>query len=474
MNLTTIFFLSYLVLLTCIGFWGNKHNKKGSISDYFLASGKVGLIPLFFTCYASVYSGETFLGVSGAGYSQGFIMISFIAVMLAVIMSFWIIAPKIKQLADKYKFITAGDFIDNRYSYKPLRHLANIGFCIAITLYILGNFKAIGYIINHTFEGIFSFNQTVIIIAVIMTLYECLGGMKSVILTDIIQGALMLAGTLLIVVVLFYNYDFFELMKQTKGNRPDFFEIPSWEDLLSKLSLIILAFFSGIFFPHIIQRIYCAKDTDTLRKMTISLSFTPFVSTLMVLILGIAAVALFPNLENKESAILNIVSHLSEGNILLSIFSSLFFVSILAAIMSTVDSASLSASSIIVSDFIDDKNTMGEKKLIFFSRLSIVILMLIVVICTISWEESIFSILQHKLSILAQLAPTFFLGIRKNRPSGKALFYGAMTGLILVISVHIWREFYNVTEKLFYFHDALYFLLINVLVVYVVSKLNKK
>ena len=77
---------------------------------------------------------------------------------------------------------------------------------MALSNYMLTNLKAIGYILEVVTGGFLSFESAIISMALIMVIYESLGGMRSVAWTDAIQGILLFLGVIIIFVVVMIHY----------------------------------------------------------------------------------------------------------------------------------------------------------------------------------------------------------------------------------------------------------------------------
>ncbi len=73
---------------------------------------------------------------------------------------------------------------------------------------MLSNLKAVGYIIYTLSDGEISIVWGIIILAIVIFIYESLGGIRSVVFTDAMQGVLLLITIQIIFFVVVYNYGF--------------------------------------------------------------------------------------------------------------------------------------------------------------------------------------------------------------------------------------------------------------------------
>ena len=188
------FVLAYLMSLLAIGWWANRSRLQNSVKDYYLAGSSLGFFTLFFTLYATQYSGNTLLALPGKAYRNGFAGLGVMFAVMGVAVVYSTFAPRLNVLARRYQFITVGDFIIWRYQHSGLRVLANIVLIMTLVSYALGNFKAVGLLLESATGGEVSFVTSVLLMALIMAMYESLGGMRGVVWTDVLQGMILMAG----------------------------------------------------------------------------------------------------------------------------------------------------------------------------------------------------------------------------------------------------------------------------------------
>ena len=115
------------------------------------------------------------------------------------------IGPPLRRFASQWDALTLPDFLGSRYitdsattTRHPLLRASRIVIVFASLLYLLAIFKGLG----HLFQMFLSipYEAGVGVTLVIVVLYTSVGGFVSVVRTDVLQGALMLLGS----VVIFY------------------------------------------------------------------------------------------------------------------------------------------------------------------------------------------------------------------------------------------------------------------------------
>jgi len=105
----------YLSSLILIGLLGRLKRKEDSLSDFYLAGRGIGFFVLFFTLYATQYSGNTIIGYAGKAYREGYTILVTVTFMMSVIGAYLLFAPKLYRLSRKLRFINVcelgGDII---------------------------------------------------------------------------------------------------------------------------------------------------------------------------------------------------------------------------------------------------------------------------------------------------------------------------------------------------------------------------
>ena len=158
----------YLGSLLVIGWLANRVSHESDLKDFYLAGGSLGTVTLFFTLYATQYSGNTLLALPGKAYRNGFASLGVMIAVMGIVVVYSTFAPALNRLARQHAFITVGDFISWRFQNTTLRFWVNIVLIFTLTSYALGNFKAVGLLLESASGGAISFALGVGLLAVIM------------------------------------------------------------------------------------------------------------------------------------------------------------------------------------------------------------------------------------------------------------------------------------------------------------------
>ena len=192
--------LAYKLILILIGLWSRKKNN--SVSDYFIASRRLGPWIAALSASASSSSAWTLLGVSGAAYLWGLPALWIFPATLSGFFINWLfIAPKLNQLSQKHQLLTLTEFLalGKNGTVKEIKYLASFIIVFCFIFYIASQFDAAGQSFESTF-GLKKSESILIGIAIIL-FYTLLGGFWAVSVSDSLQGIMMAISAIILPLV---------------------------------------------------------------------------------------------------------------------------------------------------------------------------------------------------------------------------------------------------------------------------------
>ena len=467
----------YLLSLIAIGWFAKTRSKNDTLEDFYLAGRGFGFTILFLTLFATQYSGNTFFAFTGATYRIGYAWIFSLHFMTAVVIAYLTFAPALHRLAQSRRYLTPADFIRDRYRNDALTLLVTAVMIVVLCNFLLAQLMAMGRAMQglaHDGTGL-AYAGGVIVLALIMVIYGTLGGMRAVAWTDAIQGAILAAG---FSVLIFLLRDHFgpigratarimetDLINGTrKALPPDAARCREW------LSYILTVGFGICLYPQAIQRIYAARSANALRKSLALMAFMPLPTMVIALFAGIMALAYIPGLEGASAdqvfgrVLREVQGHSTLGYALTVVT----LAAILAAMMSTADSALLSISSMVTKDVCAAHVMRGasESELTRFGkRCSWTLIALLIALALILREKaSLVELMDRKLDLLIQLAPAFILGLRWKSLRAGPVTAGIVVGIILALGLAFGDFPFTERGKVMGFHPGLVALLPNLLI----------
>lgn len=431
----------YLVVMIGIGWLGKMRRREESLSDFYLGGSSFGLVVLFLTLFATQYSGNTLLGFAGRSYRQGGTYIVSVMFMTLAIATITLYAPRLFRLSRIFGYVTPADFIYHRFGSHALRIVAVLLLCWGLANYILEQLVAMGHAMEVLSGGKIPFMWGVVLLVLVMLIYESLGGMRSVAWTDTIQGSLLFVGCGAILYILLTSEGGLPAAAEViQVEEPAKFEAPGAAGIRAWVSTLILLSFGVAFYPHAIQRIFAARSLGSLRIAIGGMALMPFVTTLLAFLIGIIALSRFPGLDSMQSdrVTLFLLSDIINTNIFTYWLVVLVFVALVAAIMSTADSALLSIGSMFTKDIYNVyiRKNSDPRHLLRVGKISGWLLMIVLV--TMAWvslktESSIWLLIKLKLEFMVQISPVFLLGMFWRRVTAMPILAGVAAGTTVTL-----------------------------------------
>jgi SSS family solute:Na+ symporter/sodium/pantothenate symporter len=455
-----VFIGFYLASLIVIGWLGFRARQENSLRDFYLAGQGIGFLVLLLTLYSTQYSGNTLFGFTGKTYRDGYSWTMSVHFMTAIVVFYLLLAPKLFRLANQHGFITPTDFLQHRFGSPWLSLLASLLMVIAISNFFLAQLMAMG----NAIEGLTRFDPKtayaagVIVLALIIVIYETLGGFRAVAWTDAIQGSVLLAGFTILLVLVFQEFGSLEAATaKVAREQPEKVAAPDWPRSAEWFSYIFMVGIGGALYPQAIQRIYAANSATTLRRSLFVMAFLPLTTALIALIVGVMGLAHIPDLvtqqvndageivtvDRSDTLLTVVCRRVQEGSLFGRWLVVILFSAILAAIMSTADSVLLSISSMLTKDvysrFINP--AASEKHLTRFGKVTSWVLVAVLVYFAIELRGTpLVKLLDRKFDLLVQLAPAFFLGLHwrglRTGPTLTGIIVGLTTVLLLLALGH--------------------------------------
>jgi SSS family solute:Na+ symporter len=377
----------YAIVLMVLAQWVSreKAGHEKNTSDYFLAGRNLPWWAIGASLIAANISAEQIIGMSGSAFVMGIAIGAYewMAAITLIIVAKWLLPVFLK-----HKIYTMPQFLEQRFDHR-VRNLMAV-FWLGIYVFVnLTSILWLGALAVTTVTGL-DLVWGLIGLGAFATAYSIYGGLKAVALTDIIQVVLLILGGILIAVISLnavadgqgMTAGFKILMERVPGHfdliftkdSPHYMDLPGLSVLLGGMWVMNLSYWG--FNQYIIQRALAAKSTQEAQK---GLAFAAFLKMLMPIIIvlpGVAAVVLAPDLDSPDKAYPTVLNLLPPGIL------GLVFAALIAAIVSSLASMMNSISTIFTMDLYrhfgsDEKS---EKQLVTVGRIVSVGAMIIALI----------------------------------------------------------------------------------------------
>jgi len=440
--------LLYLFILLLIGIAASRRMRDAR--DFFAAGKSLGFWSVAFSARATGESAWLLIGLTGMGAAIGvhaFWVV--IGELLGVTIAWLVMSRRFKRLTDRYDSITMPDYFASRFgdTNHRLRLVSALALVVFVTIYVSAQIDATGT----AFEKFLDWNYFVgagVGFAVVLV-YCVSGGFLAVAWSDVFQGALMFFGLVGLPLVGFYMAGgvgpVLDGLTAIDTKLTHFSGATEWNamQVCSAISfaLIGLGFLGS---PQIFVRFLALRDEAEIKKgAAVAIIWTLLADSGAVLT-GMVGRHL---LTTPGQPVDDVLGKSAEGVLpqlvefaLPAVLVGLFIAIVLSAIMSTIDSLLVVASSAVVRDVhqkIRHPN-LADKDLISLSRivtvgLAFVALAIALSVAVLSKERTVFWFVIFGWSgISATFCPTVILSLFWTKMTGKGALAAMITGFVSV------------------------------------------
>ncbi len=419
MSLGTMFWIITAVLCGAFLFisWKVSGKAKSSFKEYAIGGKSFPWYLLFFTQFATIMGVGNFVGHAGKGYANGMPWMWFI---LGEQGSKIIFALAIAGFAGKFAYKTFPELIHDLISRdKVTRLLSGILASSIMIAWTGGQGKAFGAIFNVVTGA--NPIPIIILFSAVFILYTTLGGIHSVVWTDLFQGILVLIfGTIFYIVALGkINFSLAVLSERLaaigKGEMMGF----GLSDPLKVITMLVTGTVGIIVAQIYWQRCFSAKSA---RVAKTSLFWSGLISILMVMLTAVVGMII---LTLNQSIKPDNAMPWFMMNAVPTFVAAMIFTLILAAGMSSADSNLNSASVLIVNDVIlPFRPELKDDQLVNLAKIFTVIIGVVACAAAII-APSIMDLFSRAYSMAgAGLVPLLVIGVAWKQRPGEAFAEG--------------------------------------------------
>ncbi|MBX9617334.1 MAG: sodium/sugar symporter [Caulobacteraceae bacterium] len=372
----------YAVAIFALAQWvsRDKGGEKKDSTDYFLASRSLPWWAIGASLIAANISAEQIIGMSGSGYVIGLAIASYewmAALTLLIVGKFFL------PIFLRNEIVTMPQFLQQRYGPS----IRNVMAVFWLVLYVFVNITSILWLGSLAITAVTGVDQTAALIglAVFGLAYQLWGGLKAVALTDAVQVVLLVAGGLIIAWITLgqigggdvlaggtrlmteFPEKFDMILSQ---DSPHYASLPGLSVLIGGMWIMNLSYWG--FNQYIIQRALAAKSLDEAQKGVAFAAYLKLLMPLIVVLPGLAALVLAPDLDRPDAAYPTMMALLPVG------LKGLVFAALVAAIIATLGSLVNSISTIFTLDlYAKVRKNMPQTHLVLVGRLAAVAAMVI-------------------------------------------------------------------------------------------------
>lgn len=422
----------YLGIMAFIGWYAGR--KTNNIGDFFVLSGKAGVVVSGIAYFSTQFSMGTFLGTPGTIYGVGYagMAISVPGAVFCMILPALLIGRKLITLGHKYGFLTMADYLTDRYHSKNMSGV--LGVMMLFFLVPMMGAQIIGAgVIVHVFTGLPEW-VGVVGMGIIVILYCMTGGMKGAMMTDVIQRSLMIATAVVTFIVSIVMGGGFSNINHTLQSMNEaYLTFPGANGYMPwtyYISNIVLWSFFTMGQPHLFTKFFAMKDHKTMFKAILLGTAGMFFSATLIEWAGVNGIASIQNIEKADQIIPMI---LQRG--MNPFLASIFIAGIVAAGMSTIDGILVTTTGAVTRDIyqkIINKNATDEA-VMSLSKVVTVIIGIVVICFGVFQPGSIFEINLFAFSGMAIFVVPILFGIYWKKATAKGAIASVIVGIISLL-----------------------------------------
>jgi SSS family solute:Na+ symporter len=298
-SLDLVLFLAYIAFTLALGFWVAR-KRTTSAEDYFLAADRLPWYAIGGSIIAANISTEHFIGMVGAAYAAGLVLaqwewgnwLTFSALI-------WIFLPYYLRGG----IYTMPEFLERRYN-RACRYIFAVA---SLVLWIISQMAVVMLAGGKVMEGMFSVPAflSIVGLALLAGSYTIYGGLISVAWTDFLQFIVLMGGGMLVAVAGLHRVGG---IHQLMATSPEKFKLiyPITDPNYPWFGVFTLFLSVGIWYnctnQFIVQRCLGGKSEWDARMGVVFAGFMKILLPLIIVIPGIVAARIFPNLADPDMA----------------------------------------------------------------------------------------------------------------------------------------------------------------------------
>lgn len=442
---TLISLAAYFILMIGIGLYAWRKSTSDS-AGYLLAGRNLHPAVAALSAGASDMSGWLLLGLPGALYAAGLVEAWIgIGLFAGALVNWWVVAPRLrKQTEELGNALTIPQFLANRFPERAtaLRVTAAIIIVAFFAVYTAAGLVGGGKLFETSFASLFGdvgmsdYMLGIWITAGVVLAYTMVGGFLAVSLTDFVQGCIMVTALVLMpLVVIRGGTDLgAAAVAAAEAGNPDYLSLFTGLTFIGFLSAVTwgLGYFGQ---PHIIVRFMAVRsiaEVSTARNIAMSWMGVALLGAIGVGIAGRAYAEQNGVVVEDPETIFIILANL----LFHPLITGFLLAALLAAIMSTISSQLLVASSSLTEDFyrLFLRKDACERETVNVGRICVLLVALIAMMIASDPDSQVLGLVSNAWAGFgAAFGPLIILSLTWDKMTGNGAVAGLVTGAVTVI-----------------------------------------
>ncbi len=430
--------VAYLLIIIGLGFWVSFRKKKNTGENLFLAGHSLNWSSIGFTMWGTNVGPSMLIASASIGFTTGmvagnFSWYAFLFIFLLAV----VFAPRYLGA----KVLTLPEFMGKRFGQSTRSILAWYTIVTVLISWLSLTLFAGGILVGQILN--LPLWVSVMVLIVISAFFTIAGGLEAIAFTNVFQMILLIVVSLALTVVGVIEAG--GLMAVYEGVPADYWNLlRPLDDPNYPWAAILLGYpIMGVWFwctdQSMVQSVLGAKS---LKQGQLGANFTGWLKILDVplfILPGIICFILFPELENPDMAYMTMVTRLFPAGM-----TGLVMAVLIAALVSTIDSALNSLSTVFTMDIYVKKvkPDATQKEIVKIGRIVTVVGAVIAVGCSLAIDSikglNLFDVFQSVLGFIAPpMSVVFLFGVFWKKTTTRAANFVLTVGTAFSIGTGI-------------------------------------
>ncbi|TMM50401.1 sodium/proline symporter PutP [Qipengyuania marisflavi] len=438
----------YFALMMGIGFYAWRKSTDTS-EGYLLAGRNLPPAVAALSAGASDMSGWLLLGLPGALYAAGLVEAWIgIGLFVGALANWIIVAPRLRRQTEELgNALTIPEFLANRFPDKAvaLRVISAIIIVLFFAVYTAAGLVGGGKLFASAFAGVAQglpvlggmsdYMAGIWITALVVLAYTMVGGFLAVSLTDFVQGIIMVLALVIMPLVVIFGPGGSAGGSLQAVDVPGFLSLTQGLTVLGLMSAVTwgLGYFGQ---PHIIVRFMALRsvaDVPAARAIGMSWMAVCLAGALGVGLAGRAYIERNGLVVDDPETIFIVLANL----LFHPLVTGFLYAALLAAIMSTISSQLLVASSSLTEDFykLFFRRQAGERESVNIGRLCVLLVALAAIVIARNPDSQVLGLVSNAWAGFgAAFGPLIVLALTWDKMTGTGAVAGLVTGAGVVMA----------------------------------------
>lgn len=440
---TLISLALYFILMIGIGLYAWRRSTADS-EGYLLAGRNLHPAVAALSAGASDMSGWLLLGLPGALFAAGLVEAWIgIGLFVGALVNWIVVAPRLREQTERLgNALTIPEFLSNRFPERAtaLRVVSAIVIVVFFAVYTAAGLVGGGKLFETSFASLFGdigmsdYALGIWITAGVVLAYTMVGGFLAVSLTDFVQGCIMVVALVVMPLVVMFG-EGGSAGASLAEVQPGFLSLFGGLTVIGFLSAITwgLGYFGQ---PHIIVRFMAVKSIPAVRTArNIGMTWMG-VALIGALGVGIAGRAYAERngivVEDPETIFIVLANLLFHP-----LITGFLLAALLAAIMSTISSQLLVASSSLTEDFyrLFLRKNCSEREAVNVGRICVLLVAIAAIMIASDPDSEVLGLVSNAWAGFgAAFGPLIILSLTWDRMTGAGAVAGLVTGAAVVMA----------------------------------------